>query len=307
MSRLLVVGDVVDDVLVRPLRTTAVASDTEAQIERHAGGSAANVAAWMGSAGVGVSFVGRAGADDVRRHADALAAFGVHARIVPDPQARTAAIVLLVDPSGERTMYVDRGANASLVAADVEEARWNGVSWLHLTGYSFFCPDTRATATELLRDAKRRGVRVSVDPSSAGFLARCDGDFLGWTAGADLLVPNVDEARVLTGSDDPVAAAEALLAYVPEVVITRGADGVLWRARGADVLQRAADPVTVVDTTGAGDAFCAGLLAARSQGEDVQEQLVRGAGLAARCVSRLGARPTRGMPAPGVDRTSQLP
>ena len=292
MSRLLVVGDVVDDVLVRPLGTTAVASDTEAQIEQHPGGSAANVAAWMGSAGAEVSFVGRTGADDVRRHADALAAFGVDARIVPDPQGRTAAIVMLVDPSGERTMYVDRGANASLVAADVEEARWNGVSWLHLTGYSFFCPDTRAAATELLLDAKRRGVRVSVDPSSAGFLSRCAGDFLAWTAGADLLVPNVDEARVLTGTDDPVAAAEALLAYVPEVVITRGADGVLWRARGADVLQRAANPVTVVDTTGAGDAFCAGLLAARSHGDEVQQQLVVGAGLAARCVSRLGARPT---------------
>ena len=293
MSRLLVVGDVVDDVLVRPLGTTSVASDTEAQIEQHPGGSAANVAAWMGGAGVEVTFVGRAGAGDVRRHADALSSLGVDAHIVPDPQLRTAAIVLLVDPSGERTMYVDRGANASLVASDVHQSLWSGVGWLHLTGYSFFCPHTRDAAIALLRTAKQRGVRVSVDPSSAAFLARGPGDFLAWTAGADLLVPNVDEARVLTGRDDPAAAAEALLTYVPEVVLTCGADGALWLGRGAGVLRQPASPVAVVDTTGAGDAFCAGLLVARSHGMDVREQLVQGAGRAARCVTRLGARPSR--------------
>ena len=292
MSRLLVVGDVVDDVLVRPLGRTAVASDTEAQIERHPGGSAANVAAWMATAGAEVSFVGRAGAEDVRRHTDALTALGVDARIVPDPELRTAAIVLLVDPSGERTMYVDRGANASLDAADVDESLWDGVGWLHLTGYSFFCPDTRPAATELLRGAKRRGVRVCVDPSSAGFLSRCHGDFLGWTAGADLLVPNADEARVLTGSDDPAAAAHSLLAYVPEVVLTCGGDGALWQARGAGALRQSANPVDVVDTTGAGDAFSAGLLTARSRGLDVRQQLRAGVELAARCIVRLGARPS---------------
>jgi sugar/nucleoside kinase (ribokinase family) len=291
MSRVLVVGDVVDDVLVRPLGRTAVASDTAAQIEQQPGGSAANVAAWLGSVRAQVGFVGRAGTEGVRRHADALTAAGVDARIVADPQRRTATIVLLVDAAGERTMFVDRGANASLSAADVADACWEGVGWLHLTGYSFFCAQTRPAALELLVRARERGVHVSVDPSSAGFLEQAGRDFLGWIAGVDLLVPNADEARVLTGVRDPEGAARMLLAYVPEVVVTCGADGAV-RVAADEVVRQAAKPVRVLDTTGAGDAFCAGLLDARARGLHVRQQLQRGADLAARCVSRLGARPS---------------
>lgn len=291
MSRILVVGDVVDDVLVRPLGPTVTASDTEAQIEQHPGGSAANVAAWLASAGAAVSFVGRAGNDGVRRHADALAAAGVDARIVRDPHRSTASIVLLVDPAGERTMYVDRGANASLSADDVDATAWQDVSWLHLTGYSFFCTSSRPAALQLLGRARARGVRVSVDPSSAGFLQQSGGAFLDWVGGVDLLLPNTDEARVLSGEEDPRAAAQSLLAYVPEVVVTCGRDGARYASRHGGSRRQSAPAVPVVDTTGAGDAFCAGLLAARVQGLGVAAQLRQGSGLAARCVGRLGARP----------------
>jgi sugar/nucleoside kinase (ribokinase family) len=132
---------------------------------------------------------------------------------------------------------------------------------------------------------------VSVDPSSAGFLEQAGRDFLGWIAGVDLLVPNADEARVLTGVRDPEGAARMLLAYVPEVVVTCGAGGAV-RVAADDVVRQAAEPVSVLDTTGAGDAFCAGLLDARARGLHVRQQLQRGADLAARCVSRLGARPS---------------
>ena len=290
MTRVLVVGDVVDDVLVRPRGATSVASDTEAQIERHPGGSAANVAAWTGSAGADVCFVGRAAAADVRRHTAALAACGVDARIVPAPALQTAVIVALVDPAGERTMYVDRGANASLSAADVDDA-WEGVGWLHLTGYSFFCSESRPAALALLERARLHGVPVSVDPSSTGYLMRSGRALLDWVAGVHLLVPNLDEARVLTGEDEPMAAAQALLAYVPEVIMTCGADGAVQVSRDGATIRQPAIEVQVLDSTGAGDAFCAGVLAARSQGGQVEEQLRRGAELAASCVARLGARP----------------
>jgi sugar/nucleoside kinase (ribokinase family) len=291
MNRLLVVGDVVDDVIVRPRGATSVASDTEAQIERHPGGSGANVAAWAGSAGADVCFVGRTGAADVRRHADSLAACGVDARIVAAPARHTAALVALVDAAGERTMYVDRGANALLSAVDVDDAWDEGIGWLHLTGYSFFCSESRPAALDLLERAQRCGVPVSVDPSSAGFLERSGRAFLDWVAGAELLLPNLDEALVLTGAADPLVAAQALLAYVPEVIVTCGVDGAMRVGRDGDTIRQPAIPVQVLDSTGAGDAFCAGTLAARSQGRDVHEQLRRGAELAAACVTRLGARP----------------
>jgi sugar/nucleoside kinase (ribokinase family) len=188
-------------------------------------------------------------------------------------------------------MFVDRGANASLLADDVDAACWEGVGWLHLTGYSFFCAQTRPAALELLARARRLGVRVCVDPSSAGFLEHAGSDFLGWVAGVDLLVPNADEARVLTGVRHPEGAARRLLANFPEVVVTCGADGAV-RVASDGVFRQEAGAVRVLDTTGAGDAFCAGLLDARARGLDVPQQLGRGAELAARCVSRLGARPS---------------
>ncbi len=288
------VGDVVDDVLVRPLGATAVASDTEAEIDRQPGGSAANVAAWLGHVGAEVTFVGRAGRDDVQRHAAALAAYGVDARLAADHEHRTAAIVLLVDASGERTMYVDRGANRGLEAADVADEVWRGTGWLHLTGYTFFDPAVRPVARNLVERAVGLGVQVSVDPSSSAFLRAAGTDVVDWLAGAGLLTPNLDEAEVLTGHAEPETAAKALLTYVPEVVVTCGQEGVLWLGRGSDPLWARAIPTAVVDTTGAGDAFCAGLLGARARGVGVSGQLEAGVRLAALAAARLGGRPPAG-------------
>ena len=87
---ILVVGDVVDDISVQPLAEVTPASDTPATIRMAPGGSAANVAAWLGSLGVPTRFVGRVGADAVERHAAALQAHGVDARLAADPELPTA-------------------------------------------------------------------------------------------------------------------------------------------------------------------------------------------------------------------------
>ncbi len=111
---ILVVGDVVDDIGVRPLGTVNAASDTESEIRMTPGGSAANVAAWLGHLGSYARFVGKAGADGVVRHVDALSAYGVDARITADAELPTATIVLTLDDAADRTMYVDRAANTTL-------------------------------------------------------------------------------------------------------------------------------------------------------------------------------------------------
>ncbi|MDQ3627394.1 MAG: PfkB family carbohydrate kinase, partial [Actinomycetota bacterium] len=271
---------------------TAFGSDTDAEIDQQPGGSAANMAAWLGVAGADVAFVGRAGRGAAGRHAAALRAHGVDAQLASDPHLPTAAIVLLVDPAGERTMYVDRGANANLRLDDVATWLWDGLGWLHLTGYSFFDPRVRPVAAELLRRAVAAGVPVSVDPSSAAYLDSVGApDFLSWVRGASLLVPNAHEAQVLTGVRDPVEAGRRLAGEHGEVVVTCGAQGaVSCRATGAPVRQPPPQ-VDVVDTTGAGDAFCAGLLAAGMRGADVRARLAAGAELSGRAVGRLGARP----------------
>lgn len=283
MTRILVVGDVVDDLVVRPLSVVTRASDTNAEIRRTDGGSAANVAAWLGQLGADVRFVGRAGLDGARRHAASLAAYGVDARISADPDLPTATLVALLDPTAERTMYVDRGANTTLSAADLGDGVLDGVGWVHVTGYSLFDDAVRPAVLDLVARARDRGCRWSVDPSSVAFLAGCP-DVLVWVADADLLLPNQDEARELTGL--PPADATASLPF-PEVVVKLGADGALSSA-GSRI---AALTVPVVDTTGAGDAFAAGFLKVRVEGGSTDEALASGAAAGARAVTKLGARP----------------
>jgi sugar/nucleoside kinase (ribokinase family) len=286
----LVVGDLVDDISVRVLDDVTAASDTNAEIRLRPGGSAGNVAAWLGHLGADVVFCGRAGADAVDRHTRALEEYGVAAQVAGDPST-TATIVLQLDREGERTMFVDRGANRGLVPDDVPPEAWDDVSWLHLTGYTFFDPATRPVATELLAEAKHRDVRVSVDPSSVAFLrAAGAGEFLGWIDGAELVLPNIDEARILVGSTGPQIDLDALAARFPHVVVTLGSMGAAYLG-GSERVQITAPHIDVVDTTGAGDAFAAGFLARWIVGATAEESLDGGRAAAETCVTHLGARP----------------
>jgi len=293
VSRVLVVGDLVDDISVRVLDDVTAASDTNAEIRLRPGGSAGNVAAWLGHLGTDVVFCGRVGADGVDRHTRALADCGVEPHLAGDPERTTATIVLQLDREGERTMYVDRGANRGLVDEDVPEEAWSDVTWLHLTGYSFFDPDTRPVATGLLAEARRRGARVSVDPSSVAFLRAAGAqEYLGWVDGVDLIFPNLDEARALVGSTGPQIDLDALAARFPHVVVTLGSMGAAYLA-GAERIQVTAPRVEVVDTTGAGDAFAAGFLARWVDGATPEASLDGGRAAAETCVTHLGARPVR--------------
>ena len=291
MSSVLVVGDVVDDISVRPLDDVTAASDTNAEIRMRPGGSAGNVSAWLGHLGTDAVFCGRVGADAVDRHTRALADCGVKPYLAGDPDRTTATIVLQLDREGERTMFVDRGANHGLVPEDVPDEAWRDVAWLHLTGYSFFDPDTRSVATALVAEARRRDVRVSVDPSSVAFLRASGVDaFLGWIDGVDLIFPNLDEARALAGSTGPQIDLDALAGRFPHVVVTLGSMGAAYLA-SAERVQVTAPRVDVVDTTGAGDAFAAGFLARWIDGATPEEALNSARAAAEICVTHVGARP----------------
>jgi sugar/nucleoside kinase (ribokinase family) len=283
---LVVAGDVMCDVVAVLPGPLAHGSDTPAPIALHGGGSAANVAAWAAAVGTEVTLVARVGDDALGREAvRALRAAGVRTEVATDPRLATGACVVLVHPGGERTMIPDAGANDALQIAALPPGRH-----LHLPGYALLRPGSRPAARAALALARERGMTVSVDPSSSAPLAAAGPRaFLEWVEEVDLLLPNAAEATVLTGEADPEAAARALAAP-REVVVTLGADGALW-TDGREVVRVAAEPAKVVDTTGAGDAFAAGLLAARLGGADPAAALAAGCGLAARAVASPGARP----------------
>jgi sugar/nucleoside kinase (ribokinase family) len=289
VSRVVVLGDVMVDVVARLSGPLAPGSDSPAVIHFHGGGSAANTAAWLAAADADPVLVGRVGDDDRGRLArDELVAAGVDARLAADPELPTGTCVVLVGPDGERTMVPDAGANEALDEGDLADELLIEGDHLHVSGYSLLREGSRLGARAAIARAVKIGMTVSVDPSSSALLSA---GFLDDAGGANLLLPNASEAHALTGDSDPERAARALAGRFDEVVVTLGPAGALW-TDGDEVLRAAAVPVdAVVDSTGAGDAFAAGFLSARIAGGSTAEALAAGCKLAARAVKTPGARP----------------
>ncbi|MEU2114196.1 PfkB family carbohydrate kinase [Streptomyces sp. NPDC016459] len=290
---LLVVGDVVTDVVARHRTPLAPATDTAATIRTLPGGAGANAACWAARSGRGeVRLLGRVGTDAAAWHERALLRAGVRPLLVPDAEAATATVIALVDASAERTFLTDSGAALRLSPGDWSVALLDGVTRLHLSGYLFFAEPSRETAVRALRDARDAGVPVSVDPASAGFLTELGADrFLASVEGAEILLPNADEARTLTGHEEPEAAAAELSRLFPLVVVTLGAAGALVAEDGAVSTRVAAPPVRPVDSTGAGDAFTGAFLAARLAGADPAKAAEAGCRAGAEAVTVVGGRP----------------
>jgi sugar/nucleoside kinase (ribokinase family) len=256
--KLVVLGDLMVDVVARINDPLARGSDTAARISVEGGGSAANVAAWAAVLGADVSLVCRVGRDDRGRAAvDELR--DVDVRVTVDYERPTGTCVVLVEPGGERTMLPDPGAN------DAPLGEIPLGDHLHVVGYALLRDGPRASALAAITRAREAGMTVSVDPSSWALLR----------PGAippevDLLLPNEREAELVEG----------------EMIVKLGAGGARW----GDV-EVAAEPVEVVDTTGAGDAFAAGFLTAWLDGGERREALAAGCRVAAQVVGQVGARP----------------
>ncbi|NUR88707.1 MAG: sugar kinase [Nonomuraea sp.] len=295
MTRVVVVGDLMTDAVARARYALARASDTPAIVTMHGGGSGANIASWLAVEGAEVAFIGRRGADITGRNRDMeLMGYGVDARLVMDPERPTGTCVVLVTHKGERTMLSDPGANAALSPEDLPRDLFNGNGHLHLSGYTLINEGSRDAGLAALDMAQRSGMSISVDCSSSAPLERTGAEpFLEWTNGAKLLFANADQAKVLTGRDEPEAAAKVLTAWFPQVVIKMNSDGAIWYTNGrSEPVHVAAEPVDrIIDGTGAGDAFCAGYLPSWLEGKPPAESLAAGCSLAAKAIAHLGARP----------------
>ena len=212
---------------------------------------------------------------------DALAAAGVRAVLAADPDAPTCTVIVLVDGTGQRTMLADRGAAGRLSPADVAPAALAGARHLHVSGYVLLDGSSRRRRPG--RAGRGPGGRADDVGRPAGGPAARTRRFLDLVRGVDLLLPSAGELAALGG-------AEVVLGAVGAVAVTAGAGGATWLDRTGR-WSVPARPVRPVDTTGAGDAFDAGLLAAWVGGATPPAALRAGVDAGTRAVGHPGAWP----------------
>ena len=291
-KKVLVIGDVITDVIVRPEGPIVQGSDRRASILRRPGGSGANQAVWLADSGVDVVFAARVGVADKQDHEKHFRAQGVTPMLSGDDELQTGIIVTLLDPYGERSFLTDRGANLNLCVEDLPDSLLDGVGMVLISGYSFFVAGPRQAVQSMLHRARAAGVPIAIDPASVGFLDEVGPQrFREWVGKADWVFANESEAETLTGTADFEQQVRSLGEQFAHVVIKRGQFGaVLGDANGIS-FTRSAPIVPVLDSTGGGDAFAGGFIAALLEGKSLEICLQRGVENGARAVQFVGGQP----------------
>jgi sugar/nucleoside kinase (ribokinase family) len=276
MKRVVVLGDVIEDIIVISDSARQLNTDNPSEISSKPGGSGANFAVWLASLGVEVELVARVGASDRARLTNYFETKFVIAKLEPDEKIHTGKIVVLVE-GNNRTFFTDRGANEGLTAKSADLSK---TDVLYLSGYAVMSMGIQRTQ-ELIEKAGSVGVLVAVDPGSKSFIDQFGAaEFLEAISGSDFIFPNADEYELLSRHAN-------LQELFPEVIVTSGEEG-------AEVLGIAKSPafeVEVVDSTGAGDAFAAKYLAQRLAGLEVEDALRDANAFAAQAVTKPGGQP----------------
>jgi sugar/nucleoside kinase (ribokinase family) len=293
----LCIGDVMLDVIARinvsPQKIN-YGSDTASRISTSSGGAAGNVAAWLTRTDARSTIISHVGDDPAGSAIVAeFDALGVAHGDLVIPGETSGVVVVLVDSSGERTMFPDKGANSRLTIADLPDL--SNFQAVYISGYALLNPLARDGVLEMVAKIKADGIPIYFDPASVGSMKDVtDKELHTWFSFMDVLLLNEEESIYLTGSVDIERALDYLLDFSQVVVIKRGSAGAIAKARGFDSISVPAVATTVVDTTGAGDSFAAGFIASFSKNRDLTAALQAGGELAAGCVAIVGGRPRVG-------------
>lgn len=263
------------------------------------GGSAANSIACIASLGGKTGFFGKVRNDqlgEIFRHD--LHAHGVVFETPPlESGYATARCLINVTPDAQRSMTTFIGAASQLAPADIDIEMVKQAEITFFEGYLFEQPTAREAFVKACLAAKAAGKRTAITLSHEGCVERQHAafvDFIG--AHVDILLANENEAAALFETDDFARATKKARALCPLTAITRSERGSVLIPRDGDITEvPAAKPERLIDTTGAGDAYAAGLLFGLARNFDRARAGALGSLAAAEVISHYGARPEKNL------------
>ena len=293
-QKVLCIGDVMLDVVVVLQTPINYGEDTPSKITTHGGGAAGNVASWIAHAGTAASIVARIGSDSAGAAITSeFEDLGVDYSSLRKTTDATGVVVVVVDKKGERTMFPETGANSGLVVTDMPNLA--GFDAAYISGYALLNPLSRPGVLAMIDAIKSAGLPIFYDTVTVGAMREVDRALIqSWLPLMDYVLPNEEEALYVADTPDIDSALTKLLELCPAVIIKRGAGGAVAQERGGNRIDVDAMKTEVADTTGAGDSFAGGFIAAKISGSDLTASLKAGVTLAAKCVANIGARPQGG-------------
>jgi len=259
-------------------------------VNQCSGGSAANTIVGLADFGGKAAYACKVGNDAFgTQYLDEMRRLGITVEVAPS-EGGTGTCVVLITPDAQRTMLTHLGVSATLGPDDINTAEIAKAKYVYIEGYLFAGDSTRAAALKAIKLAKQQGVKVALTVSDPFLIDLFRDQFIELIEGpVDLLFCNEQEARALTGFDNPVDCAQAIHKHADNVALTLGKNGSILMHEG-EVIAVESMPVTAMDTTGAGDMYAAGVLYGITNGLSWQQAGHLGSHAAAQIVSRLGAR-----------------
>ncbi|MFM8927829.1 MAG: carbohydrate kinase family protein [Rhodoluna sp.] len=274
--RVLVLGDVIDDIIVVPENQLRPNTDTVAKISQTLGGSAGNIASWASYSGADVTFIGCVNEHDLQRVTAQFAQYKVKVNLQTS-KAETGKLVSIVEGSS-RTMLTDRGANIDFDFDLISDGYLQKFSFVFISGYCIFEKDIR-DVVRFLNRIKDLNIKIMLDPGSVGFIKDYGvANFSQTVSLVDVFLPNEDEFAII----GPIAKT---------TIVTKGEAGVDLYENGELTESFEVNSLEAIDPTGAGDSFSGTVIAQLANEKSLREAINLGISNAAKAVMTIGARP----------------
>lgn len=261
------------------------------QLNRCAGGSAANTIVGVADFGGKAAYCGKVAADEVGNFfLDDMRKLGISIDVPQAAEGQSGTCAIMITPDAQRTMLTNLGVSGTLCDSDVDEEIVKASKYVYIEGYLFTGEETKSAAYRAIDLAQKHGVKIAFTASDPFLVNMMRQEMWELIEGpVDLFFCNEEEAKSLTEKSDPIEAAHEIHKHAENVALTLGANGSILMHEGEVIAIEGVD-VAAIDTTGAGDMYAAGLLYGITNGMNWKQAGHLASHAAGRIVSQLGAR-----------------